>query len=269
MNKVFKILATTAIFAAIIPISANAADTASPAPSATTNAAHWAAKGGLGMGYMKQISPDLLKKLNLDKKAFQDKLAQGKTLAQIAQDQGVSREDLKSLLTNDFNQKIEKQKADFAANLDAMVDGKGQVGGGFGHKAFAQENRTTVKLDLTAIAQALGVTNAELKTALTAGKSIADMASEKKIAVQTLIDLEVSALTKSAQQDLADGKITQAEFDKRKAGFTNIAAKFINAKHAVQGKNNMMHKIGIPFKTVPKGEPNTQSGANMSGVTGA
>jgi hypothetical protein len=39
--------------------------------------------------------------------------------------QGISRDELKSLLTADYNKALEKQKTDFASNLDDLVDGKG------------------------------------------------------------------------------------------------------------------------------------------------
>jgi hypothetical protein len=265
MNKIFKILATTAALAAIIPLSVYAdSATSTPTPSAskeTTKMEHnFAGKNGFGGGFAKkQISADLLKKLNLDEKTFQDKMKKGETLAQIAQDQGLSRDDLKALLTTDFNQELDKQKADFAANLDALVDGKGKTGvfggdpGERGDHGPKGSNRMGISLDTSGIATLLGMTNEELKTALTSGKSLADVATEKGVDVQKLIDLQVASLLKGSDQDLKDGKITQADYDKRKTEFTNMATKIINGKHNAKDNNFKNHKT-----TVPKTNSNAQ-----------
>ncbi|MDB5054231.1 MAG: hypothetical protein JWM44_2281 [Bacilli bacterium] len=258
MQKIFKILATTAALAAIIPLSVYAdSATSTPAPNTskdTTKIEHNFA-GGFAK---KQISADLLKKLNLDEKTFQDKVKKGETLAQIAQDQGLSRDALKALLTTDFNQKLDKQKADFAANLDALVDGKGKAGlfgGDSGEKGVHGPkvgNRIGFSLDTSGIATLLGITNEELKTALTSGKSLADVATEKGVDVQKLIDLQVASLLKGSDQDLKDGKITQADYDKRKAEFTNMATKIINNKH-----NAKDHKTNSNVQ--PTAAPTVQS----------
>jgi uncharacterized protein YidB (DUF937 family) len=250
MNKMFKVLATTAALATIIPITVYAADIVSPSP--TPNAItqptpssgkdgsnvmrHFAGKGSF---LQKQFSADLLAKLKLDKQALREKLATGKTLAQIAEEQGISREELKRLLTADFNKALEKQKTDFAANLDDLVDGKGLLkphegpkGKSFidGHGGNGEHGLKGQQLDTSAIASLLGLTEAELKIALSANKSLADLAADKGIDVQKLIDLQVNALLKKAEQKLADGKISQAEFDKHKAAFTDLATKIVNSK---------------------------------------
>jgi uncharacterized protein YidB (DUF937 family) len=282
MKKMFKVLVTTAALATIIPLTVYAADIVSPSPTpngitppspsvgkdGSNKVRHFAGKGGL---FEKQFSADLLAKLKLDKKALQEKLAAGKTLAQIAEEQGLSRDELKSLLTSDFNKALEKQKTDFAANLDDLVDGKGLLkpqegpegpeglegpeGKDFkgGHGGRVGNGLKGQQLDMSAIASLLGFTEVELKTALSANKSLADLAAEKGIAVQKLIDLQVSALLKNAEQMLADGKITQAEFDKRKAAFTDIATKIVNSNH--EGKQN---------KKAPK---STTSPINPANVT--
>jgi hypothetical protein len=66
---------------------------------------------------------------------------------------------------------------------------------------------------LTTIATALGVAEADLRTELQAGKSIADVASEKGVALQTVVDAVIAGQTTALSQAVANGRITQAQAD--------------------------------------------------------
>ena len=81
--------------------------------------------------------------------------------------------------------------------------------GGPGGKGF----RGGPRADLTAAAKALGMSESDLRTELQAGKSLAAIAKEKNVSVDTL----VAALVAQEKQELADavkaGKLTQAQAD--------------------------------------------------------
>ncbi|CAK4863429.1 unnamed protein product [Aphanomyces euteiches] len=195
-------------------------------------------------GLVRKVNDELIAFLKLDKSTYQEKIASGKTLAEIATEQGISRDALKAELTKEVTASLEKEKADFALNLDKTVDavqpaGRGGEsfghGGGFGGPGGGKHGG--VRIDLTTIATALGyTTEAQLRTALETGKSIADLATEKKVTLQTLIDLEVVQIVKNLDQQLANGTITQTEYDKQKADSTNIATNQLNDKHTGRGE---------------------------------
>lgn len=177
-------------------------------------------------------SAQLLTFLKLDKTTFKTKSAT-ETLAQIATDQGISRDALKAELTTEFNAKLDKEKADFATNIDKTVDTiqKGENGRHGGGKHGGD------RIDLTTVATALGYTTAaELKTALVSGTSIADLATAKGVTVQSMIDLQVTQIEKNLDLELANKKITQAQYDKQKANSSNIATKIVNNKHDSKDK---------------------------------
>jgi hypothetical protein len=202
--------------------NASAAVAASPAPQATIQQ-----QGAHFQGMVGRASDELLAFLKLDKTAFEAKLKSGETLAQIATDQSISRDALKAELITEENTKLEKEKTDFAANIDKTVDAVQPIhpdGSGGGRHGGPQ-------VDMSGIAKLFGLSDADLKTALTPDKSIADLATAKGITVQSVIDLQVSAIVKSLDLDLANGKITQAQYDKQKADSTNIATKIVNDKH--------------------------------------
>jgi hypothetical protein len=216
--------------------AATAATTAAPAAPAA------AQKGGHGFKEFSEVSDQLITFLKLDKATFQTKLAT-ETLAQIATDQGISRDALKAELTSEYNAQLDKEKADFTANLDATVDSK-QIGESGGRKQGpgGKGHNKSARIDLTSTATLLGYkTAADLKTALVSGTSIADLATAKGITVQSVIDLQAAQINNYLDQKLAAKTITQAQYDKQKANSTNIATKIVNDKHDrnyKQNKNN-------------------------------
>ncbi|MBC8079395.1 MAG: SHOCT domain-containing protein, partial [Gorillibacterium sp.] len=95
------------------------------------------------------------------------------------------------------------------------------------------------------VAKLLGMTADELKTALKSGKSLADLAGEKGIEVQKLIDLETKALTVKLDQQLKDQKITQEQYDMMKAKIAAMASDMVKGIHNNKGLKGDLHgKLG-------------------------
>lgn len=70
---------------------------------------------------------------------------------------------------------------------------------------------------LTTMATALSMTEAELQSALQAGKTVADLATEKGVALQTIVDALVAEQKTLLQQAVTDGRLTQEQADARVA----------------------------------------------------
>jgi polyhydroxyalkanoate synthesis regulator phasin len=83
-------------------------------------------------------------------------------------------------------------------------------GRGFGHGGFMGGAENSL---LSVAADKLGMTVDELVTELQAGKSIADVAGEKGIDVQTITDAYLAQLEESLNQAVTDGKLTQERAD--------------------------------------------------------
>jgi hypothetical protein len=77
---------------------------------------------------------------------------------------------------------------------------------------------------LDAAAKALGMTTADLTTELQSGKSLADIATEKKVDVATVKQAIVDAAKAAVDQAVTDGKLTQAQGDEMKAKIDEMAA---------------------------------------------
>jgi len=109
--------------------------------------------------------------------------------------------------------------------LSDQLRGGGHHGGKFGGKQ-----------DLSAIATALGVTTDELRESVRGGTSIADLAAEKKVDVQTLIDAQKAAIVAQVNKELAAGTITQEQADKHIANAAARAEDIVNGKGFGRGE---------------------------------
>ncbi len=110
-----------------------------------------------------------------------------------------------SAVTTSFAQDQNGQSNPSAQSVRAK-NGHGERGG-FGHGRFGQG------ASLSLIATALGMTEADLRTELQGGKTIADVATEKGVALDTVVNAIVAAETKRNTQAVTDGRITQEQAD--------------------------------------------------------
>ncbi|TVY01189.1 hypothetical protein [Cohnella terricola] len=232
MKNTVRTLGITAALAVMIPLSAYAAATSgisSGNADAKTEAVDRVFKGGDRMhrgGFEFRggaiVGDDVLKLLKLDKETYKEKLDAGLTLAQIAEEQGVSRESLKSAMTESYNKKLEEQKQKFADNLDSLIDSKPQADKRGGFMAGGK--------GLTAVADTLGLTEEELMKQLKAGKTLADLAADKGVDVQKLIDAQKAAIESDLNVAVQAGTLTQEQADKRLGDVEKMAQDFVNGK---------------------------------------
>jgi hypothetical protein len=71
--------------------------------------------------------------------------------------------------------------------------------------------------DTSVVAKAIGITEAELQTALAGGQTVAAVAKAHNVALQTVIDALVADGTAELAAEVANGTITQAQADAQKA----------------------------------------------------
>ena len=80
---------------------------------------------------------------------------------------------------------------------------------------------------LTVAADALGVSNEDLRAALKSGRSIADVAGEKGIPTQTVIDAMVAAAGTRLETAVTNGRITQERADARAGNLPKTIKAFV------------------------------------------
>jgi polyhydroxyalkanoate synthesis regulator phasin len=83
--------------------------------------------------------------------------------------------------------------------------------------------------DLTAAATALGMSEADLRTALDGGKTLAQIAGDKNVPVDSLVAKLVEAGKARIAKDVTDGRLTQAQADTILADLTERITQRVNA----------------------------------------
>jgi polyhydroxyalkanoate synthesis regulator phasin len=95
---------------------------------------------------------------------------------------------------------------------------------------------------LDAAAEALGMTEDELHSALEAdGATLATVAEDRGVAVQTLIDALVTATRERAAQAVTDGKITQEQADEWLADVQERVTERVNGTFEWHGPRGPWH----------------------------
>jgi DNA-binding transcriptional regulator YdaS (Cro superfamily) len=196
-------------------------------------------------------STEMATLLGLTSNELRTELKSGKTLAAIAAAKGVDTQkiiDLETkLLTADLDQRLKNgkitqaeydtQKAAIATTAKEIINGTFAGKGGSGHSPFESAVLTNAGM-----AKLLGLSTTELSTQLKAGKSLSALATEKGVAVQSVIDLEIKAITAALDQQLKDGKITQSQYDTLKASITTWATEIVNDTRIGKGGGKGGHE---------------------------
>lgn len=127
---------------------------------------------------------------------------------------GTSRVDrLKAVLSGLVNDKtLSQSQADkVATTLGARNIGPGAgpgPGGRHGHRGGQGAG-------MAAVAKALKMTHAELRTALQSGKSLAQIAKSQSVSVDSVVTALVAEAKTHLAKEVTDGRMTQAQADER------------------------------------------------------
>ena len=180
-------------------------------------AARAAARGGGGPG-----SAAIANYLGLTAAELRTQLQSGKTLADVAKAQGKTVAGLEDAIVADAKTHLDADVtagkltaaqeatmlADLKAHVDDFVNGVGPGPGGPGGRPRRPRRRPVRP---AAVTDYLGLTAAQLRTQLEAGKTLADIAKAQGKTVAGLEDAIVAAATKKLDAAVAAGKLTAAQ----------------------------------------------------------
>lgn len=197
--------------------------------------------GQRGGGWL--ASDEIAEVLGLTTDELKAALQGDKTLATIASEQNVDVDAVVNAIVEAKTVKLDEQLsegkltqeeydsrvADLSEQAQKMVNGewKGQPGGKGesgrqgGIKGIGSSEE---------VAEALGLTTDELKTEVQSGKTLAAIATERNIDVQTVIAAIVEAQTAKYNEQLSEGKLTQEQFDEKIAGLSEKAETLVNSE---------------------------------------
>ncbi|RNB89860.1 hypothetical protein EDM56_11930 [Brevibacillus fluminis] len=244
-RKIGLLLGSMAVVVALgTGCAANPDQTAGGADTSAQHAQDGSGKGERGQrgGFSRillQNNADLLSLLKVDETKLQDELKAGKTIADIAKEQGVAEDAVVSLLVSQEEAQLKKQVEDGKLTQDqadkmkenasdrvkSMIENKmdrgGMGRGGFGMMSFQNNTEllSLLKLDET-----------KLQDALKAGKTIADIAKDQGVSEDDVIKLLVEQRKEQLKKEVTDGKMTQEQSDKMSEQLE------ISVKNMVEGK---------------------------------
>ncbi|HEX2911247.1 MAG TPA: hypothetical protein VH186_10595 [Chloroflexia bacterium] len=180
---------------------------------------------------------------NSNKAALRDSF-----LKNFASQLGVDQSKLNSAFTNAVSTTVDQAVKDGTltqAQADRIkqqaANGfKGFIPGGKGHRGGNFSARQGHGQALSAAAQALGITENELRTDLRTGQSISDVAKSKNIDLNTVKTAVLNSVKSQFDQAVKDGKLTQAQADSRYQNFSTNIDKFLS--RTFPGKNQSQNQ---------------------------
>jgi hypothetical protein len=98
-------------------------------------------------------------------------------------------------------------------------------GNGAGNHGFGRNETVS---DLSVVAKAIGITEADLQTALDGGQTVAAVAKAHNVDDQVVIDALVADGQSELAADVSSGKLTQAQADAQKDAVTQRATDQVN-----------------------------------------
>jgi predicted RNase H-like HicB family nuclease len=235
-----------AILGPLTTAAASPTPSTATAPSATSgtgtdadgdnDAGHPGGPGGPG-GHVEAVTDTsvVAKAIGISEADLKTALAGGQTVAAVAKAHNVALQVVIDALVADSNSELAAEVAAGTitqAQADAMKaqilqratdqangtfsggpGGPGDRGpggpGGFGHNEAVS--------DTSVVAKAIGISEADLKTALAGGQTVAAVAKAHNVALQVVIDALVADGTSELAAQVANGSITQAQADAMKA----------------------------------------------------
>ena len=125
-----------------------------------------------------------------------------------------------------------------AGTLDSQLPmgGRGGMGGRSGGMGMTQTH--------DAAAKALGMTSDELYAAVQGGKSLADVAKDQKVSVDSLVKAMVAAAEAELATAVKDGTMTQAQADTMKSSLTARITDQVNGVRPGRGQGRGMGGAG-------------------------
>lgn len=208
-------------------------------------------RGPGGMGHGASLTT-ITEALSMTEADLQSALQAGKTVAALAEEKGIALQTIidallaeqKTVLAQAVTdgrltqEQADARLAELATQLPTQLStaltpgmrgGDRGMPGGFGPGQ-----------SLSTIATALGITVSDLQTAFQAGKSVADVATEQDVALDTVIAAIVTEQTTALQQAVTDGRLTQVQADQQ------LAMLKANLPHLLSLKGGLGHGFGGP-----------------------
>ncbi|MFZ6004353.1 MAG: hypothetical protein ACOYXM_10530 [Actinomycetota bacterium] len=158
-------------------------------------------------------------------------LQDGKSIAQVAEEEGVDVQVVIDALVADATERLEEIEAALPERMTELVnrtgwgdhDGPGRPGPG--------RHPRLRHLALEATAEAIGITTEELRTALADGSTVAEVAEANGVDVQDVIDALVADATERIDAAVESGDLDATRSEEMKANLVERITAHVNGEH--------------------------------------
>ncbi|MGI9599315.1 MAG: hypothetical protein ACR2QK_24340 [Acidimicrobiales bacterium] len=183
--------------------------------------------------------------LGLSREEIRAGFEDGKTLAEMAEEQGISADALSSALVASITEAVEQAVADgkidadkaqerlaeVEANIDEFINKdpadfeRGQRMGRHGHHRFGKLGAATEEVE-----ELLGLSGEEIRAAMAEGASLADIAEQQGVSVEELSALLVAGIEDRIDEAVESGKLDPDRAGEIKDGLDEMIERSINAE---------------------------------------
>ena len=195
-------------------------------PTTTTAAPAQAAPGppdpvrGPGRSGSGPVLAAAAKAIGISEADLQTALRSGQSIAQVAQSKGVDVKAVVDAMVAAERARLAERTATAEQRMTEMANRPG--GAGRGHRGPGH------KLGLAAAARVIGVSEADLQTALRSGQSIAQVAQSKGVDVKAVVDAMVAEAKTRLAEAVTAGRLTQAQADDKAANLEQRVTEMVN-----------------------------------------
>ncbi|HEX4867628.1 MAG TPA: hypothetical protein VFV32_08360 [Acidimicrobiales bacterium] len=233
-------LAGGGVAGAVLNTPDGSSATTEAAGTATASALADLGPGGHG-GEMLATAADALGMSEAD---LRTALEGGQSIAQVAEAQGVDVQVVIDALVAQATEHLNELEASLPDRMTALVNregwGQGPGGRGPGHHAF--------EVGLDVAADTIGISEADLMTALRSGDTIAEVAQANGVEPQAVIDALVAKANERIDAAVAAGDLDAARAEELKSTLTDRITQRVNEGGPMDGPmGGPGHHRGGPF----------------------
>jgi len=168
------------------------------------------------------------KALNLSVDDLRSKLRDGKTLAQVAQDQNVDKQKVIDAMVAEATARIDQKVQDGSLTADQANERKSNLQDHITRLVNEGRPKGDHRPKLDAAATALNLSVDDLRSRIQGGKTLAQIAQDQNVDKQKVIDAMVADATAHIDQEVQDGKLTADQANERKSNLNERITKLVN-----------------------------------------